>query len=359
MTGPASERAQAVAGRARRSLLWSLVAFGCAQLGLLVWMEFFKPELYHPEYGQRLPLLKKRLAEEPNRPLILMLGSSRIEMGFRPEVLPEYQPGHADAPLLFNFGIAASGGVEQLVHLQRLLREGIRPRHVFVEIFPGIMGVGEKGGIDHYDKLTRTSFRDLPVLRRLSVHPRQLYRDWLLTRLTPWVSYRLPIQNCYAPRLLNATFRRDQLWEKPDRSGWLTNHWTLPPEARAPAVAFAKAEFTHALQHLEVAEHVDHAYRELLDLCRREKIGVTLLITPEGEVFRRLYQADREEVLRRYLKNLSNEFGVAVVDARSWIDDELYYVDSHHLLPAGAELFTKRLEREAIRPLHLNLRRHD
>ena len=43
-----------------------------------------------------------------------------------------------------------------------------------------------------------------------------------------------------------------------------------------------------------------------------------------------------------YLAGLSRDYGVAVIDARTWVAEDGFF-DSHHLLPAGASTFSRRL----------------
>src|SRR5262249_33484984 len=50
--------------------------------------------------------------------------------------------GREPAPLLFNFALGGSGPLKELVCLRRLLREGVRPRLVCVELAPPLLARG-------------------------------------------------------------------------------------------------------------------------------------------------------------------------------------------------------------------------
>src|SRR4051812_49644316 len=89
------------ARRARSDVLWCLGGFCLLQVGLVVAMEHWRPEYRDLEYGVKRALLRQRLQEQPGRPLVLVLGSSRVFNGFRPEVLPCPPGGEA---VYFNFG---------------------------------------------------------------------------------------------------------------------------------------------------------------------------------------------------------------------------------------------------------------
>src|SRR5438445_7118982 len=77
--------------RARRVLGWSLAFFMLGQMALCLTIQRSKPEWVDAEYGRRLQLLRKYLADKPGRPLLLVLGSSRTAMGFRPSALPSWK----------------------------------------------------------------------------------------------------------------------------------------------------------------------------------------------------------------------------------------------------------------------------
>jgi hypothetical protein len=92
------------------------------------------------------------------------------------------------------------------------------------------------------------------------------------------------------------------------------------------------------------------AWRDLLGLCRREGIPTALVVMPEGPVFRSWYPPRTWALVREFLDDLGREYRVGVIDARDWMAEE-DFIDSHHLLPQAAELFSARLGHEALAPL--------
>ena len=76
-------------------------------------IERSSPAINDPEFAARLKTLRERMAENPGRPLILVMGSSRNNMGVdagqltRTRVAPE--------PIVFNFAIPTSGPMFQAV----------------------------------------------------------------------------------------------------------------------------------------------------------------------------------------------------------------------------------------------------
>src|SRR5262245_35057177 len=116
-----------------KTLAWGLAVFVGAQLALAAAIEQWRPEWRDPEYGTKRRLLHALLAEQPDRPLLLVLGSSRTDAGLRPDRLPDVLPG---SPVVFNFSLVGSGPFKELLCLHRLLAEGIRPQWLIVECWP-------------------------------------------------------------------------------------------------------------------------------------------------------------------------------------------------------------------------------
>src|SRR5437763_10517665 len=107
--------------RSAFALLWGVAAFFLGQLLLGVIVEHWWTEARDPEYTAKMQRLSARRAEAPDRPLVLVLGSSRVQMGLRAGDL------HADLngrpALVFNFGLGGGGSMLEAISLQRLLRQ--------------------------------------------------------------------------------------------------------------------------------------------------------------------------------------------------------------------------------------------
>src|SRR5437763_651245 len=126
------------ARRARASLLWALGLSALLHPGLGLFLATRRPAILDPTYGPRLALLRKRMAV-PGRPLsVVMLGSSRTALGFVPDAFEESLTQALGRPVrAFNFGMFSAGPVTNLVELRRLLRDGVRPDLLLVEVLPG------------------------------------------------------------------------------------------------------------------------------------------------------------------------------------------------------------------------------
>src|SRR4051794_771274 len=122
--------------RCRAALAWALAVYVCGQLLWTAFLDSRHPELYDPEFGRRLATLRDRTAETPGRPLLLRVGGSGRVVGFRPGVLPPLPAAVGGPPLVFNFSHVAAGPVMNLMQIRRLLRAGVRPDWLVVEVLP-------------------------------------------------------------------------------------------------------------------------------------------------------------------------------------------------------------------------------
>jgi hypothetical protein len=329
----------------KADLQWFLFFAALAQLALILFADWRDPALYDPEYGTRLGLLRRRTAEAPERPVLLVVGSSRIGLGFLPERLPPLRtPDGADA-LPFNFSHLAAGPVVNLVNLRRAVRDGVRPRWVVLELNPyclrhesPAMGV------------TMSAARDLPVLQRF-FNPTQVYGVYLRGRLNPWFSWRQRVLRQYAPAWATDAGGEDHIKLGPlgGDDGWLLQDHLDAPTRRRRTDA-CRAENYDGLQHYAIDPGPERALRESLALCRRRGIECVLLITPESDEFRGWYSPDGLARFDRFCDDLRRDYGVAVFDARTWEPDD-EFTDGHHLQRPGAEAFTDRLGREVLAPL--------
>jgi hypothetical protein len=51
-----------------------------------------------------------------------------------------------------------------------------------------------------------------------------------------------------------------------------------------------------------------------------------------------------------YLQGLNREYQAPLIDTRGWMPDGAF-LDSHHLLPPGAKLFSQRFEQDILQPM--------
>src|SRR5260370_32822444 len=119
--------------RSRAAVLHALAAFVLLQLVTTLVTERWQPRFRDPEYGRRLNYLRQQVREHPDRPLAIVMGSSRVGAAVRPEVLLSSSSPASRAAIVFNYCMGGSGPVMQLCLAQRLLEDGVHPDLVCVE----------------------------------------------------------------------------------------------------------------------------------------------------------------------------------------------------------------------------------
>src|SRR5947209_5379146 len=103
--------------RFKRTVLWTLASIALIQLALTALIETRLVAVRDPEFALRESRLRERLAEHPNQPRIVFLGSSRVACGIDAERVTRILNGDGVA---FNFGIPKAGPFCQGVYLERL-----------------------------------------------------------------------------------------------------------------------------------------------------------------------------------------------------------------------------------------------
>jgi hypothetical protein len=340
--------------RARAGLLWGLALFVGGQLALLASMESWCPRLRDPEYGRKLARLRARRKEAPaDHRLVLALGSSRVAMGLRPALL---RPVDEESPpaMVFNFGITGAGPTLELLYLHRLLADGVRPDLLLVEVWPPLMS--ECYQADFFERniplvSTRFQYRDWSVLRPYCSECAARRWQWCAAHAVPCVSERFCWLSQWAPAWLPATRRQNKEYRHLDPWGWLwIEGYSAHDEAayRSRLVA-GRALFGYFLASFRPSEAVDRAVRDLVTLCKQQRIPVALLFMPESSDMRGWYVAGPAGPAA-YLRRLCREVDVGLIDARDWVAD-VGFIDGHHMTPEGAAGFTRRLGREVVGPL--------
>jgi hypothetical protein len=323
---------------------WAAVAFLGSQLGLNVYMEARHPEVYDPEYRDRLAVLRERTRDLPDLPLLLVVGSSRVMTDFRPEELPPMPTPEGSWVLPFNLSHGGSGPLLNLVMLRRVLRDGFSPRWVVVEVVPPLLSAPDRA-----TALRLAQARDLPVLARYASGG-ELYGRYLRERLKAGYEHRDAFFRQCSSRSDRPGDRWDSFPLAPLGGPAIIPHSDAGPEEVRRLTAQVRGQYFAGLQRLEVHPVSDRALRELIELCRQRQIGVVLLLTPESSEFRGWYPPTALRVVGDYCRGLSREYAVPLVDARGWLPDDAF-TDGHHVTGRGATEFTLRLGREVLQPL--------
>jgi hypothetical protein len=332
-------------GQSRTDLLWTAGAFCVLQLALALYLERGPTRLRDDEFAAKLDRLWSRVAEAPGKPLVVTLGSSRTQMGFDAGSLSR----DGSACLAFNLGFDGCGVMMQRIGLRRLLEAGIRPDVAVVEIVPVQLLSNDGSSIeDCWLRGGRFRTDELAALYPYSDAPCRLLGGWLRGRAFPLVEHHAELRaELPLDRQPDGTADGDDT-RAIDPWGWKPVRGPLPADRVAVATLKTRGEYCRYVRDGQFAASKLAALRDLLAECRRERIRTAVLLMPEGTAFRSLYPANMDHELTATLQAMRDETGcAAVIDARTWVEDD-GFIDSHHLIDAGARTFTERFGREVL-----------
>jgi hypothetical protein len=329
-------------------LPWSVGCYAIVQLALFLWLFMdaaWQPERMKAEWDKR-QTLRERVAQAPDQPLVVMLGSSRTDWGFQAGRL-NGQPGPDGRSLLaYNLGVPAAGPMHESLYLRNLLDDGIRPRLLLVEFITTHFNEPRRGLVSE-EIMTEASWLSAPQIAyyaRYFDRPRRKVRDWLVGRLAPAYAFRYHLHKRLelpaGPRAWDPATQPMDPW------GWrmlLADVHT--EEVREARWLAARRMYADSLWRFRFADGPTRAMHELLARCRQERIPVALVLMPTSASFRSMYSPDAAVEVGRFLNELRERYSPEIIDATSWLDDE-DFDDGHHVHRAGAHKFTTRMIEE-------------
>jgi len=306
-------------------------------------VEVIRPDLRDPEYGRRVMSLRQRLTEQPGRPLVVVVGSSRAAMAVCPRAWEEVRPGGDSDPLLFNLSRVGGGPLTNLMTLRRLYASGFCPAAVVLEYWPPLLH--QDGPFREAERLDPDELYDTdrPFVRAYLPDADRVERRILATRLNPVYARRAVWVRGVVPSWLPRDRQYDAAVRPLDGWGWLPglDAAGLGFAPRSARLAHHEGTYRSHLAALRVDPAADRAVREAVALARENGAAVAFAFLPESTEFRSWYSPAAEELGQAYLGQLCLDLGVPVMDARDWLADELL-ADGFHPTRAGAEAFTRR-----------------
>jgi hypothetical protein len=319
------------------------------QLALNAVVDGYWPEIRDPQWAARQSRLKRCRAEHPDARLVVMLGSSRTELALRGGLLAD-GPGNAPA-IVFNLGVPASGPMMELVGLRRLLKAGIRPDLLLIEIMPTFLGENAERLCEEsklsYDRLT------LPEVREVAPYclcKKMLVGRTCLSRLLVTIQRGPELRRALEPGVaLDGDSGIDPGLEM-NEFGWCPPKKAISDARRADLTRETCRIYARRFEHLEITPRSTQAFRDLLDTCRKERLRTALVWMPEASSFRALYSEETAGRVFDFLAEVTRDHDTPLVDARLWVPDACFF-DGHHLLPEGARILSERLAGECLCPL--------
>lgn len=336
--------------QARRAVLLGLFWYALTVLAFDVWQDDWVPHIRDPEYARRSQRWLSRSAEHPDRPVVLVLGSSRVAMGVCPKAWEAVRPQGSDAPLLVNFAAVGQGPIGQVMFFRRLLREGPLPDAVLLEFWPPFLRNDGRFAEEARTDWLRFGPDDFDFVKEYCVNWSTTLRVCRNARLHPFYVYRYKILNHLNPRWLQFSQRSDYIWEAIDDWGWLPTVPDDPPGSNNRAIRIQHcldSFYRELFKDYQIDTLSERAYREMITRARERGIQVGLLYVPESRDFADFFPVTARCQADDFLHALSQELDVPVIDARDWLENEATS-DGFHLRKGPAAEFTQRLGHEVM-----------
>jgi hypothetical protein len=340
----ASKRAGSQARQARQELAWGLTGFFLVQAALAITIETRHLRLCDEIFSAKLDRIRSQLGTANGKSLVVVLGSSRTQMGLDTGLLNHDR--HCPW-VTFNFGFEGCGPLTHRVNLRRLLQAGVRPDLVVVEVVPAQLLVGACGPIDErWLDGARCRVAELALLWPYTTRPSALLGSWVRGRLLPCVQHRTALRDWLAVDRTRDNEPLEDSTRTIDPYGWVPMSGQPGGEQVAAATTKTLNEYWREVADGQFHPGPTQALRDVLDDCRKEEIGAAVVLMPEAAAFRALYPQVVELQLGDLLISLEAEYHLrAVIDSRTWVADD-GFVDSHHLQREGARVFTEHFARE-------------
>ena len=324
----------------RRAVLWIALAFALIQLGLAAVVDCLLPEVRDPEYAAKERRLRERLADLPGRPLVLVLGSSRVVNGLRAGLISGTAAD--DRPVVFNLALPGGGPFLQRICLERLRSAGIKPALLCLEVLPAFFNHQRSEYLDQLLLDTaRLSAAELSLLAPCADRPRRPLERWVSARVLPSQRHSAELAGQLGVDRYRPGFGPLPPDFAMDGHGWHPWADEPTPEQRRDWTALAHRQYDVFYRDFRLAAGPARALHDALALCRAEGIRVALVLMPEATAFRSLYVPTVWTEFERFLTDVRQQFAVPLIDARDWVPDD-GFTDGHHLHPEGATRFTKR-----------------
>jgi hypothetical protein len=341
---PAPTRAR----RARAAVGSGVVAFVLATVGLAVVVETVRPQWRDPEYGYRRDRVRGWVREHPDRSLVLVFGSSRVEEGISPSAM-----GFSDAPgcpLVFNFGYRGATLLGVWLHVTRLLDDGVKPGAILVVI--SAFELQYDGPAEEQLGLwaPRLSGADVRWLAPYTKDPAAFRRALGEARRNPWAAHREPLISDLCPRWWPDNLRGPHFaWTGMDRYGFVPlERAYVTDEIRRRAWKDVLDKHVPGLNERPVGATTDRALRDLVGRCRAEGVAVALAWAPESPTYRALYTPDGRATAGAYTRALTTELELPVFPAPDLDEDD--FMDGIHLLRGGAQKYSRWFADTHLKP---------
>jgi hypothetical protein len=330
--------------RGRAALVWAVGFFLAAQLLAGLLLDYVWPDVRSEWFAR----VDHRWRNWPEGPDVVCLGSSRFQAAIVPPVMQAAfrdELGDAAPHHVLNAAVPAGDAISAEFLLQRLLREGARPKLVVVEINPDMVnGYNDWFGV-HVMRQMR--WQDLPAYLPEAWQCGEWSR-LATSRLLPLFAFRREIR-----QFLTAP-SPEPMDEGAGPTDW--DQFIKGPPSSGEAAELAERSrggvewLRNKLKRYHIGGLTDAALERLLACCQSRNINVLLVGVPVTSHLRALYTPEIDSAYREYVTRLCRSYSCRFVDCRAYLPDH-DFTDVHHAHLGGGVKFSRRLTHEALIPL--------
>jgi hypothetical protein len=342
-----ASRRQQLNRHARRAIVIAVVLFVGSQVALRVWIDTNKREYRDPIFEPRYRILEQQRAEKPaSAATVIFLGSSTTLNGMRADLAEEKLTTELDRPIVsVNLGTLGGGPFTNLVHLKRLVRRGIRPDLLVMELNPIV-----------YDDIAPNDVPRLPpeCLERQDLDVVKEYSNDKSVDKQFWESFLFPVRGhrlailSQAARIMVPYVDLLEPVENVDAHGYRPNRKVTDPNKIRDTKETREA-MRPRLQNYHVNEQRIRALRELADLAEANHIPTLFYTFPVRPSLRPMYGPGLQTLLGEW-RAIAEEHHFPMIDGIKWIDEDKFS-DNFHLDHDGATQLTEMLLERAIVPI--------
>jgi hypothetical protein len=326
-------------------VFWALGLFVLVQQAFGLLLDHRWSWARHP----RLAAVHDRLRAERPPPDVVVLGSSRFLGQVNGPLLNavlrrELGPG---APSAFNASVAAGDPLVFERMVDRLCREGRRPRLLVVEVSPE--GLHHSPMFLEEGALRLLTWGDLPEALPALCRRWRVQRP-LFFRLFPLYAHRYELRKAArealplpeAPRPAPPAWSDEALLALPSAPRPLTPQMLAAQQEGADLVR-------RVVRGYRIGGPGPRALERLLRRCRDEGVPVVLVGVPVCSAVNRLWSEEADGQFLAYMARLTSAGGCCFIDLRRSVPDP-YFIDCWHVAEEGGAFFTRVLAREVILP---------
>lgn len=337
--------------RPRSQQSWRAIAW-CTGFALLivggaqVWLFDFLEPRRDSAYTFRRERLKRQIQLEKGRPVVVALGSSRVLNGVDGEQLAAaLQPYRGDV-VAANFAVAGGGPINSLALLGRLLRDGIEPDTIVVEVMPHFLAEGTvtNQAVAH---VTPYSNADRIWLAEHGIEPDASSFPQRRKGLAIW-EYRAELLRIYVPSLVGGDSSGSWVHSTDAYGSMLIDNGRFSEERRAKALAIAQLDHAQELGSFKFGEFGLRALEAIMHEGEQRQIEVVLVLMPEGDTFRTWYRPGAREEIYSRVAQLADKHAAHLLDVSELLGDA-DFLDSHHMLHSGSAKFSAHLGQQVGR----------